>query len=283
MPNLYKITAKSTETNRFTNGELVSVTYHDIFDFPLTVQEMIKWRADDDLTTEVSQLSIIGRDGFYFLEGKEGIIYKRTLRKRISERKMVIARKAAKILSLVPLIKMVAVTGSLAMENAGDDGDIDLMVVTESGKLWTGRLISHLLLRALGQKVRRAGEKEQKDKLCLNIWMDEKELSWKKNRNIYTAHEIAQIVPLVNKDRTYEKLLDSNRWILDFWPYSVKINRQKKQKVNPGNKYDWFELLAYKIQYSHMKSKITREVITPTRALFHPQDWGKIVISRLAS
>ena len=31
-----------------------------------------------------------------------------------------------------------------------------------------------------------------------------------------------------------------------------------------------------------MKPKITREVVTPTRAIFHPNDWGKKVLTILS-
>ena len=43
------------------------------------------------------------------------------------------------------------------------------------------------------------------------------------------------------------------------------------------------EKMAFRIQYTYMQKKITREVVTPTRALFHPQDWGKVVFGRLSS
>jgi hypothetical protein len=38
-------------------------------------------------------------------------------------------------------------------------------------------------------------------------------------------------------------------------------------------------LIAFEIQYQHMKSKMTRETVTRTRALFHPHDWGKVVLN----
>ena len=54
-----------------------------------------------------------------------------------------------------------------------------------------------------------------------------------------------------------------------------------------GNILDSIFLLVekncYWIQKKYMEKKITREIITKTRALFHPQDWGKVVMSRLSS
>jgi hypothetical protein len=176
---------------------------------------------------------------------------------------------------------MVAVTGSLAMENATDKSDIDLMIVTKSGTLWTTRLLSYFLLKLLNFKVRKPFDKNEKDKLCLNVWLDESSLAWMK-RNIYTAHEIAQIVPLVNKDKTYEKLLSKNNWILSYWPDSVKIKKIKYAKsTSPSWPFRFLEKTLYGIQRLYMKGKITSEVVSSDRALFHPQDWSKVVLDRL--
>ena len=68
------------------------------------------------------------------------------------------------------------------------------------------------------------------------MWLDESDMVWqRKDRNIYTAHEIAQIVPLINKDKTYEKFLSHNRWILDFWPNAVKIRKLQVPNVTKRN------------------------------------------------
>jgi hypothetical protein len=91
---------------------------------------------------------------------------------------------------------------------------------------------------------------------------------------------LAQIVPLVNKDQAYEKLLFKNKWILKFWPNAVRISSLKFK--NFSSKGNLIEKLAYKLQYYYMKKKMTREVVTPTRAFFHPQDWGRIVKLRLS-
>lgn len=182
---------------------------------------------------------------------------------------------------------MVAATGSLAMGNANDESDIDLMVVTKKGALWTTRLFAYLLIGLFGIPFRRFGRRDKRNKLCLNMWLDESDLVWpEKDRNIYTSHEIAQIVPLVNKDKTYEKFLSKNKWVLDFWPNSVKIEKLTNKMVNGKLENRKFtqgvlEKVCYRLQYQYMKTKITREVITSTRALFHPQDWGNVVLFRL--
>jgi D-beta-D-heptose 7-phosphate kinase/D-beta-D-heptose 1-phosphate adenosyltransferase len=294
MQNLYTVVAsRKQNSNSLSEGEVAGVAYHDLFDFPLNFSELIKWKMTGKILTKEQALS---RNGFYFLEGREGLIYKRALRARTSIKKMEIAKRAAKVLSFIPTIKMVAVTGSLAMENASEESDIDLMIVSKKGTLWSTRLLSYLVIWLFGIKTRKPKDTNEKDSLCLNIWLDESDLVWgKTQRNIYTAHEIAQIVPLTNKEEIYEKFLYKNKWILNFWPNSVKI-RNPNIEIRKKLEFSKFKflnivsdfvlstsnLIAYKMQYLHMRSKITREVATPTRALFHPQDWSKVVLSRLS-
>jgi hypothetical protein len=261
-------------------GAAVSVIYHDIFDFPLTLTEMIKWESGVDLGKEVA---IGAKNGFFFVEGREGIVLKRLMRKRISARKHVIAERAAGILKIIPWVKFIGITGALAMENADDASDVDLIIITRKGTLWQSRLLTLLLLMAVGFPTRRFGQKDQKDKLCLNMWLDENDLIWpKRDRNPYTAHEIAQIVPLVDKMKTYERFIFANRWIKRFWPNAVTVGSKETANKRKGNPL-LLETLAYLLQLRYMRSKMTREVVSPTRAIFHPHDWSEVVLKKLTA
>jgi predicted nucleotidyltransferase len=267
--------------------EISSLIYHDIFDYPLTPLELIKWTAGKEIKfKDLENIKISTKNGFLFLNGKEGSTLKRLMRKRISKRKIEKAKKAVKVLSFLPTIKMIAVTGALAMDNANEESDIDFLTVTKKGSLWTTRLLTIALLKVFGIPRRKYGEKSTKDKLCLNIWLDENDLVWsKKNRNIFTSHEISQIIPLVNKDQAYEKFLSKNTWIADYWPNatSARAGKEKKRRKikKRGFVIRFTELLARRTQYWYMKDKITRETITPTRALFHPVDWASFISLKL--
>ena len=263
----------------------VAIFYHDIFDYPLMLEDLDKWKAGKNFMIHDSRFTIQEGKGYFFIKGKADLISKRIEREKASQKKLRIAERASKIISFIPTVKMVAVTGSLAMMNSGKNRDIDLMIVTRKRALWTTRLFVYLLIWLFGIGLRRPNNKQEKDRLCINIWLDESDIAWSKpDRNLYTAHEIAQIVSLVNKDETYEKFLWKNKWILEFWPQSVKIQKQEagiRNHVSENPLFMVVEKLAFKIQYLYMKNKISRETITPTRALFHPHDWGKTVLTRL--
>lgn len=287
MLNLYSFSIKKEDSSEIlSDKDKFSIYYHDLFDYPLDFSGLVKWQYGGDLHGMVN-METSKRRGYYFIRGREGLIYKNLLRKRISAKKITIAEKSAKILSFVPGVRMVGITGSLAMANSPEDGDIDLLIITKKGTLWTTRFLVYVTLRLFGIAVRKPNSKLQKDHLCLNMWLDETDLVWRKSdRNVYTAHEIAQIVPLVGKHDIYEKLLSENSWILDYWPKSVKIakkiNRDEKNR-SFVDLLGFIEKVLYKLQTRYMEAKKTNETVTATRAFFHPYDWGKVVLGRLPS
>ena len=268
-------------------SETLSILYHDIFDYPLNVKEIIKWRVGKGAgITPLRQgfAGLASKNGLYFLKGKENLLYKRSLRERISNRKIEIAKKNASLLAKIPTIKGVFVTGALAMKNAEEESDIDLMIITKTNLLWLTRLVILVILVILHIPFRRAGRKDERDKLCINIWLDESALSWdKKDRNIYSAHEIAQVNPIVDKENIYQRFLDKNRWILDYWPNSVRIKDTKDKIKGNVNTNNLLERISFWIQYKYMAKRITREKIGLHKAIFHPTNWGKVVLKRLSS
>ena len=264
-------------------SQKASVYYHNIFNYPLAKDELYKWSVSLKYVSILhSPLFIQNKSGYFFVSGRHELIQIRLQNEKYSQKKLNIAKKASLVLKKIPTIKFVGLTGSLAMKNAKKNSDIDLMIVTQKGTLWATRLIAFLLLLIKNFKLRRFNVKDEKDKLCINIWLDEDDLIWEK-KNIFTAHELAQIIPLVNKNKIYEKLLYKNKWILNFWPNSVKIPARLSYEVAGGKKWTLLENLAFKLQYLYMKSKITNETVTPTRALFHPANWSNKVASKLNS
>jgi len=267
-----------------TSENIFSLIYHQIFSFPLTNFELIKWQPGKKIKGyKIGKIDYGYLDGYYFLKKNKNFVYSRVFRKNISLKKIILAKKAAKFLSIIPSIEMIAVTGSLSMLNAKGDSDIDLMIVTKKGKLWSTRFISLLSLTVFGFKVRRFKEKEEKNKLCINIWLDESNLSWPSpDRNFYTAHEIAQIIPIFDKDNTYQNLLNKNIWIKDYWPSAVKIKKLKRIKYTKLNLLEKsFELFLFKIQKIYMNNKRTREVVSKNRAIFHPIDRSNNTLMKL--
>ena len=206
----------------------------------------------------------------------------RCQREKWAEKKLAIAARVAERLKLIPTIKMVAVTGALAMKNSDQDDDIDLLIVTARGRLWLTRLLTVLIVELVAQR-RRPGTVKVRDKICLNMFLDESYLSIPpKERDLYSAHEICQLQPLWNKDNLYLRFLRENSWAKNFLPNGMEIKKLGKGEIE-GKKVSVFnylisqllnycELLARFLQLKYMSSRRTTEVIEPGRLRFHPHD-----------
>lgn len=265
-----------------------SLFYHDLFDYPLTPNEALSWRLNTNKIRPVTYKKTGFFGGYFFVAGKKANITLRQKREEISLKKLTIARRAASVLAKIPSVKMVAVTGSLAMKNSLLKSDIDLMIVVGRNSLWTTRLLAYLLLKFRGFRLRRFGVSDEKDSLCLNLWLDESGLKWpEERRNLFCAHEILQIIPLVNKEYVYERFLRINKWAKDYWVNKSipKVKRIKRQKTGV-NQVVWkigvliFEPVLFLLQRLYMRSKITRETIRADRAFFHPSRKWEETIAR---
>jgi len=199
-----------------------TLVYADVFDYPLTASQIGQFLITEKKTSQLvinqtlnfmvkqKRLGSLGR--FYFLPGKQVIVTQRLKRKKLSLQKIKIALGVARWLKLVPTIKMVAVTGALAMNNSAQDDDIDFLIVTTRNRLWLTRLLTVLLIELIASR-RRPADREVKDKICLNMFLDEAHLAVPKNeRDLFIAHEVCQLKPLWDRDSVYQKFISQNQW-----------------------------------------------------------------------
>lgn len=208
---------------------LRTLAYADVFDYPLSSQEV--WRflitpsktKVSDVQIALTQMSadlklINTNDGFYFLKGRDEIVNIRKKREQESRKKLKIAKRAARWLKLIPTIKMVAVTGALAMNNSEKEDDIDLLIVASRNRLWLTRLLTVFLVELVAKR-RRPGDKEVKDKICLNMFLDGNHLAVpKKEQDLFSAHEACQLKLLWDRNETYQKFVKENQWVKRFLP-----------------------------------------------------------------
>ena len=288
MRPLVKNPVRSLLIPTLTLSEKLSIKYHDIFDYPMTMGELVRWKAGGMvITSDADAIGIDNQNGLYFLKGRSGLLLKRSIRKRASIKKMKIAKRAAGILNRIPTVRMIGVSGALAMGNAAENSDIDFLVICAKGSLWMTRAIGWFLLKLFGQRIRKPKESNEKDKLCLNMWLDESDLIWRK-RNIFTSHEIAQVIPIVDKGGYHQTFMKKNKWVKDYWPNAVKYSFMPVSTADISSiaqlYYSFVKLvepMAFCIQKKYMKDKITKEVIKKNRAVFHPNDLSNIVVSRM--
>jgi len=149
------------------------------------------------------------KNGFYFLKGRSKIVKQRIERQKIADQKWKKARRAIRFLQALPYIRLVAVSGSLAMNNTKEESDIDLLIITKAGRIWTCRALATLYFHLIGQ--RRHGNLT-KNRFCLNHYITDSslEIPWP---SLYNAQTYAHLVPLWQKKGLYHKFQKANKWI----------------------------------------------------------------------
>lgn len=208
------------QTDSFERAVLQTVAYADIFDYPLTARELHRylhgWRAtpaeldallrrSERLATALSQVG-----PYLTLVGRETITERRAERSRVAARLWPEARHYGALIARLPFVRMVAVTGALAVDNVDSDADIDFLVVTKPGHLWSCRALIIALVRAAARRG---------IALCPNYFVAADALEFPE-RSLYTARELSQMVPLAGFE-TYRRLRALNPWTQEYFPNAI--------------------------------------------------------------
>ncbi|MBI4032509.1 hypothetical protein HY374_02265 [Candidatus Berkelbacteria bacterium] len=162
---------------------------------------------------------IVTRHGYVALTRCERNVPLAQARDRLSDELWQDARRVIANLAAVPFVKLIAVVNSLAFHNAHAGSDVDLLVVTEPGRLAIARdhLNAHLTLWR-----RRNTHGDKRGKLSVDVWMDASDLSLGsfrlRPRDIYFEYWTAWIASVLNRDQTYEQLLAANPWLHRVFP-----------------------------------------------------------------
>jgi hypothetical protein len=250
-----------------------AICYADIFDFPLTRSEIVKYqiasikKSKKHFDAQVLQQS----RGYYFLKGRGNIVSLRKKRESYSHKKVTIANKHCRIFKLIPTIQSIFVTGAVAAQNARKQDDIDILVITKTGWIWTTRLLVIMLANIVGIR-RKPGEKKIADKLCFNMFIDEDHLAIPVNeRDVFSANEIARMKLLWGRGAVSSRFYYENKWIRSFLPNFI-IPVHGKKTVHQGGPLQFIEFIMRSLQLFYMKFRRTNEVITDGYVRFHPND-----------
>ena len=198
---------------------LLTVLYADLFDYPLTRDELYRRlvhpaRDRAAFSRAVSRLTgpyLAATQGYLTWTGREALVALREHRRVVAQELWATAYRYAGWLRRVPFVRMVAVSGSLALCNAEPESDIDLFCITAPNRLWLARawiVPLSKLTHALPRRFPRY--------LCPNYILTLSALDVE-DRNLFTAHEVTQAVPLWGFD-THRRFRLANPWIHDFLP-----------------------------------------------------------------
>ena len=201
-----------------------TVAYADVFDCALTAPELHRYLVGVEadraaVLTAIASSRVDGRflrrSGAYVtLAGREQTVERRRGCAEHGARLWPQAARYGALLARFPFVRLVAISGALAVDNAGMNGDIDFFIVTEPDRLW---LCRGLVIGAVRWAAR------QGVTLCPNYLLSERALALDPP-SLYAAHEITQMVP-VGHTATYRRFRRVNRWTDHFLPNAVGAPR----------------------------------------------------------
>ena len=202
---------------------LKTIIWFDLFEYPLSKEDFLKYCATaTDLEAKLKELvdkSLIkNKDDFYFLPGREGIIATRKEREIESERKLKRARRAVKFLGILPFIKAVVVCNVLGYKNAKPESDIDFLIITAPGRIWTARWFATGFFKVLNL---RPNKKTIRDKFCFSFYLAEDGLNLENIKlpdDPYLTWWFAGLIPLYDAGGVFEKFLNENEWVKKWLP-----------------------------------------------------------------
>jgi len=204
---------------------LQAVAYADVFGYPLTSGEIHRYLVG--LSAPLAAVQAIlsnGRlvphyladcNGYFTLSGREALVETRRRRAAVATALWPRAVRYGQMIARLPFVRLVAVTGALAMDNVEPNADIDYLIITEPDRLWLCRALVIVLVRLAALRG---------DVLCPNYFLSERALVFNE-RNLFTAHELVQMEPIAGL-ATYARMSQLNAWTADFLPNAGESSRR---------------------------------------------------------
>ncbi len=218
---------------------LRTVTYAGLFRFPLTVEQL--HRRLMDVPLDVAGLRTLLRRPFLrsrlatsgalvHPRGREEWVELLDERRDHTRRLVERHRRILGLVARFPFVRLAALSGGCAHDNATDD-DVDMFLVVRRGRAWTVCLVLMVLAKLLG--VRRT--------LCLNYIVDEDALALPE-QDVFTGAEIVGMRPLAGRD-AYRRFVAANSWVAQRFPNFFACHAADSAGLPEAGAPRWLEAL----------------------------------------
>jgi predicted nucleotidyltransferase len=210
------------QLNTTAENILKTLGYFDLFQYPLTRDEICRFHADEvphsviftALEELVKDRSVFKLDEFFSLKNDFSAVHTRRNGNILAIKQMKIAGRVARLLSTFPYVKGIAVSGSLSKNFANEKTDIDFFIVTATNRLWIARTFMHLYKKLTFLTGRQHW-------FCMNYYVDEAGLEITE-KNIFTAMEIVTLVPMQGKS-SLDNFNSTNDWVKKYFPVNCSV------------------------------------------------------------
>lgn len=275
-----------------------TLLYADIFSYPLTKDEIWKWLigykiSHRNFSQQLKKINCIHKkNNYYYLKTRKKIVNLRIKREKYSGEKYKILNKTVAKLKHIPSVKLIGISGALAINNSDIEDDIDLFIITKKNMVWITRLLCTLVTDICRER-RRPTDKNFKNKICLNMFISEDHLALAEpQRDLYLAHEVLQMRPIYQIQNIYARYLTKNKWVQKYLPNAYpKTGELKCEEINMYQ-FPYFimeipiifiEFILKLLQLAYMSKSRTNEVFTCGVIRFHPKDARNWILDKYYS
>lgn len=265
-----------------------TIAYFSLFEFAPTLVDIQRWLIKNTLHTSpslseieqaiASDSRIISSAGVYYIlsDSEKNLPSKRKQKYNFTEEKWKRAKRFLPWLAIMPGVQAIWFGNSVAWCNAREQSDIDLVIISKPGNIWTARFFTTTLMKLLRQ---RPHEQEHAKALCLSFYVDADHL----NIETYKVHEqdihysfwVTQMYPLYDsktENGTFEDYKKENQWVENEFVFSPWLQPIMKRTIQlrPYQRIlqkifsaaSFFESTLRRVQLRIMPKKLTGAAAT---------------------
>lgn len=217
-----------------------TVSYADVFDMPIDLKHLHRYLVGSSLSVLETSIAVddliskgrlARRDNVVYLAGREVVLDVYDERTERAADMWHDAEAWGQRIGRIPFVRMVAVTGGLAVDSVADHDDIDFFIVTRPHRVW----LTRLMIIVLGRIAVREGVE-----LCPNFIVSTRALAMDE-RSMYVARELAQMVVIVG-DELCQTVRHSNDWMFEYLPNAtIQGDRSHLSDIQPSSPQKWAE------------------------------------------
>ncbi|MDQ7024449.1 MAG: hypothetical protein Q9P44_02705 [Anaerolineae bacterium] len=209
---------------------LRTLLYADIFRFAMTAAELHRYlicskpiavEAIEETLRESPRLQtlLIQEKGYITLTNRYENITRRIEGEQYIQPMWDDAMRYGHWLAQIPFVRMVALTGALAVRNPVDvHDDYDYLLVTQPRRVWLARGLAIVLVRLV---------RLFKRELCPNYVLASDQLE-QERRDLFMAREVVQMFPIYGDD-IYQAMMTANNWVGVYQPNATPYPTEKSE------------------------------------------------------
>lgn len=219
---------------------LATLIYFNLLDFAPTISELKQylygWSAPEEaIRAALSMMPEISHaHGYYFLQGRQEIAELRKERVKLVEKLWQRVERYRFLFEICPYVRLVCICNSLAYGNVDEKSDIDVFVITRTGRLATARAFLKLLTQIFGVRVH---HEKIAGRFCLSFFMTENAMNLKRiayNFDPHLAYFVKTMTPVVGSKDSYKRFLQLNdEWLRVYFKRALEDEmRLEKLRTN---------------------------------------------------